>query len=265
MTWGLPQTNVQGDRARDSQRQKLYDAEKVLRGHQSAAAKRLLDGGPKVRTTGNVSIEACQQYVDHVTSSAAFQRRFGKQHVSVNHKSSGAATGSSAGIYLPPGGRNEAVILHEVAHALHDRLLTGYEAQCGPHSAWHGPVFAAMLLTLVEVQVGKEAAKALRASFSEHRVKYRPGLPFMPKPTKAVETRAEAAKKAAERRRAQQERANRPPSSLMLEEAVATIRKALAAGMLGEAGSKSRKDALATARRLEAHTADARLMAASRR
>lgn len=159
---------------RDNQRKRLYGAERVIWSHTSEAARRLLVDTERVPSTGNITIEACQDYVDHLTQSAWFQRRWGLLTIRVKHKTSGKATGGYGRISLPPFGRCEAVILHEVAHNLSDFTW----------NAPHGPEFAGMLLTLVEHRMGKDTATLLRRSYREHRV--RVSMRLVPDPTRPV-------------------------------------------------------------------------------
>jgi hypothetical protein len=228
----LPRVGNPGD-VRDNQRSKLYGAEHAWAGC-SPAAELLIEKGPRVAGTGNVSIDACQAYVDDLLSRSWFQRRWGRRTISVRHKVSGSATGSYGKIHLPPWSRTEAVILHELAHN-----LTPTER------AAHGPEFAGVYLELVRYAVGQDAYRAQRASFraarvrvsredvpepSQHRVrKPRPAprpvkVPPPPQPREVPAQRVAAAE---------------------------LIRQAVRAGEYGPAGSPARKAALATARRLD--------------
>lgn len=232
--------------ARDNQKKRVYDAEDALPSFASKAAERLLRNGPKVASTGNLSIEACQAYVDHITSSAWFQTRWGKRAFSVRHKVYGRATGGWNKVTLPPWARTEHIILHEMAHSL-------VPDSC----ADHGPEFAATLLTLVRYAMGAEHAATLRASYKEHRVKYRSGVASVPKPgSKPVVPRAEqqrrAAAKKAEEKAAEAERLRRRLNNPEVRAAAAqTIKQAVEDGWYGPPGSPARRQALATARTIE--------------
>lgn len=159
---------------RDNQKQRLYNAEDSLRSLHSETATRLLIDAPRVPSTNNISIEACQAYVDHLTQSAWFQRRWGRRKMRVVQKTYGKSTGGYGKIALPPWGRCESVILHEVAH----------ELTIGARIADHGPEFAGVLLTLVEHRMGKDAAAVLRERFKTYRV--RKSMALVPKPTRDV-------------------------------------------------------------------------------
>lgn len=232
--------------ARDNQKKRLYTAEDALPSFASKAADRLLKNGKKVESTGNLSIEACQAYVDHLASSAWFQSRWGRRQFTVRHKTYGRATGGWNRVTLPPWARTEHIILHEVAHSL------------VPHDAAdHGPEFAATLLTLVRYAMGAEHAATLRESYREHRVKYRAGMASVPKPgTHSVVPRGEqeAKKRAAaqaEKERAAEARKRRLNSAERREDAAALLRTAIEEGWYGPTGSTTRRQALGVVRTLE--------------
>lgn len=228
-------TTTRYGRARDTQRQRIYDAGECWKGESRAAARLLGPAGPKVPSTGNVTTEACQEYVDEVCGARWFQSRWGKRRIPVTFKAWGDATGGHLGggdISLPPWARSEGTILHELAHCL------------TPHKyAPHGPEFAGILLTLVRYQVGAEAARQHRQRYREHRVRW--SMAAVPE----VDVRMVASKSAAqERARAA---AAKPPNRADLEEAAAVIRRAARAGLLGAAERKPRQHAMDTARLLE--------------
>lgn len=153
-------------KVRDTQRQRLYDAERAATLTPSDTARRLMIDAPRVPSTGAVTVEACQQYIDHLCQSAWFQRRWGLRKFTARHKAYGSATHTSGWgggiVSLPPWARDEWVLLHEVAHG-----LTGY-SDC----AAHGPEFAGVFLTLVEHRMGKSAGASLREAFKAKRVRY---------------------------------------------------------------------------------------------
>jgi putative metallohydrolase (TIGR04338 family) len=161
---------------RDNRRQRLYDAERVLRGLRvSAAARRHLTDSirhstDKMSVPGSInlvpmiypSVASTQDYVDAVISTAWFRRRWGFRRIPVEHsKGRGSVAWSTGTIAISCSHRrSEAVILHEIAHRL-----------TSPTAAHHGPEFAGILLTLVKHVMGAEHAKALRTSFREHKVR----------------------------------------------------------------------------------------------
>lgn len=216
-------------RPRDNQRQRVYDAEPALDPFSSKAGKHMLSA--ERLSTGNVSIPAVQTYVDDLCRANWFQSRWGRVSRYVRHKAYGRATGGGYNITLPPWGRQERVILHELAHTL---TPSKYAA--------HGPEFAGVLLTLVQFQLGAEARRALRAEFTEHRV--RVSLVAVPDPGahRVVTATERAAKVAVERQR--------EVTTAQREVAADILRRAAAQGLFGPAGRKPRVHALEAARRL---------------
>lgn len=152
---------------RDSQRGKVYKAERVIR---TANAQKF------------ESIEEIQKYCDRITRSAHWRKLFeanGRfmmegRYVVVSPKHHGRATGGDSwkikyrskrrkmtpigGIELPKWAWNVPVVLHELAHVA--------------ASGKHGRMFARTYLALVRRWMGKDAGKLLLASFRKHRVRY---------------------------------------------------------------------------------------------
>lgn len=77
------------------------------------------------------------------------------------------ARGGYSTINIPLWARNTRIVLHELAHTIHIR-------EGGARGAAHGWQYAAVFLKLVLYMAGREAHDALKASFKEHRVKFRP-------------------------------------------------------------------------------------------
>lgn len=196
---------------RDSQRQRLYDSEHVLRGvRASTAAKRHLTDSVRhsdVRviypdgTRGALyypSVESTQDYVDAVLASAWFRRRWGMRSITVGHSHGRGSSGGYGEVSMGvEHRRSEEVILHEIAHNLSS-------FSC----AYHGPEFAGVLLTLVKHVMGAEHAATLRASYRLHRVRY--SLSQVPAPDEARRRQADAR---AKRRGVVVPRATRTPTS----------------------------------------------------
>lgn len=182
-------------RTRDSQKSRLYRAERAAfdeNTRESAAAVRCLvpDSHAAVTTDFYPSVATTQAYVDAVRLSAAFQRRWGLVHLTVNPNHGYTSRGGYGDLNLTPyHRRSEAIILHEIAHN-----LVGRCARSGVDAADHGPEFAATLLELVKVVMGREHAATLRAAYSEHRVKYRAGMAIVPKPSAERLARAKRVK-----------------------------------------------------------------------
>lgn len=140
---------------KDSQRQKLYDAESSAKVWDSDLAKNFS------------SIEEIQKFVNKLISSAWFKKRFGQTSIAVKSKAGfGAdACGKTTGlIRFSLYSRSMLTVLHEVAHIIKKSGAGGS----------HGRFFARTLLELVEHIVGIEAARMLKKKFKQERVKYLP-------------------------------------------------------------------------------------------
>ncbi len=246
--FNLPTINAQGDRPRDTQRQRVYDAEGVLRTIRTdKAARRLLvdearllvqtgwHAGPIARDgkTYAPSIDDCQRYVDEVLRGAYVQRRWGQRTLTVGWKASGSDTCTGTHLALPPWSRHESVILHEIAHAL---TPDKYAA--------HGPEFAGVLLSLVRHRMGAEAGTRLCEAFRAQRA--RVSVAAVPAPTQPVVTAADRAAKA-ERL---EERLTRPSYRRAAADTVKALAGRQVQPVFGDVGSKSRRYAQDTARAL---------------
>lgn len=140
---------------KDMQRERLYKAERVLQpwlGHYE-------------------TIEEMQAYVDHLTTSAWFRRRWGGTFIKVryNHRAKRARAYGLQRLIEFPSGRwawHEAMLLHEVAHIVTD-MTYGY----GKVQA-HGREYAAIYVELVAHKMGAESVARLKAAFIEHKVKF---------------------------------------------------------------------------------------------
>lgn len=75
------------------------------------------------------------------------------------------ACGWSGGIKIPLWARNEAVVIHELAHTVTHR-------QHGYDTAAHGWQFCSVYLTLTLHAMGREAHDTLKRAFRENRVRY---------------------------------------------------------------------------------------------
>jgi putative metallohydrolase (TIGR04338 family) len=204
------------NRVRDSQKQRLYDAENSVW---------------PVRRNEFGSNDDAQKWVNDLTSSRWFRQRWRKQiRVEVGRNDGARAFGYM--IRSGVDGRNPPVYLHEVAHCI-----------TWDEGAAHGAEFAATMLLLVDHVIGKDKARELRAAYVKHKVKHRwaetQREPRYEVPTQAQEREQRAAK------------AQVLPSLLARQKAAETLRQAVSAGHFGSAGSKSRTHALATARALE--------------
>lgn len=207
-------------RARDNQRQRLYDAEQAARlrcpehsGHQTIANADL------------------QSYVDKVLAHRAVQARWGQRSIQVSLSHGGGRSWGGV-ITLGTWARNPWAILHEIAHEL---VAVRYRSV-----AAHGPEFAGVFLWLVQTFLGKHQADLLREEFRTHRV--RKTNKAIPAPTRTVVTQAERRTKQA---------AAKTRTMLTRVELAQEIRARVALGEFGAAGTKPRTHALATARLIE--------------
>lgn len=142
-------------RVRDSQRSKLYAAERA-------------SGIQTLGKLGKMTIAECDAFARKVLRSAYIRRRYDRAEriadwLQVEHgRGGGRAYAGMTTIRLGVWGRQPAVVLHEVAH-----LLTPSRA------AAHGWEFAAAMLDLVRAGMGVEAHDKLKAAYVEHKVRFR--------------------------------------------------------------------------------------------
>lgn len=210
---------------RDSQRERIYRAEHTIPGGWTNTL------GP---------LEAAQETVDRITTSRWFRSRWrmGEIKVAPSRSRASAWWAYPAEIRLPPAGRNLPTILHEIAH------LCGASALDGDVAA-HGQEFAATSLLLTERYRGADAAEALREAYRRERVIFLDARGLVPvKPRYEVESNAARAARA-------RASVQRPPLRAEAEVSARTIRRLASQGVFGEAGTKARTYALATARAME--------------
>jgi len=149
----------------DSQKNKLYTAERLFRG--------IYEGEIKKFSTQRVA----QEYVDEFIASEWVAQRFGKQEsvqVSLMSRTYCDSSQPQRKVRLSPWGMNEVVALHELCHILQ------------PHAVGtpHGRFFARNLLESVGYKLGSRAMGMLRDSYVTFRVK------CTPKPVYSKETKA---------------------------------------------------------------------------
>jgi len=142
---------------RDSQRQKLYDAELKVFGDST---------GRRPVEDDLATVAQMQAFVDKLMASAWWARRWPRVRCIEVRPGFGhsRATGSfwSKVVQMPKWARSRNVLVHEIAHCVSSPMEGGA----------HGWFFASNYLDLVEHVFGKATADELRASFKEHRVKY---------------------------------------------------------------------------------------------
>lgn len=142
-------------KTRDFQRKRVYDAEEIL----------------KDRSRRFETVEEIEAYTKKITRSRWFKKRWPRLkrldiwNGRANSRGLGSYRGLGWGVLrLPRWCRWESYILHELAH-----VVTGTQYKFVP---FHGREFCKNYLALIGRWMGKEAAKDLRQSFREHRVKW---------------------------------------------------------------------------------------------
>jgi len=199
-------------RPRDSQKQKLYSAERAIASE----------------TVGDGSIADVTLFVNKVLSSAVVRRNYPNTPTRLHVKDGRGtriARGGLGGLSLPAGwARKELVVLHEIAHALNSadaeyerRRKTDRAAReatergtnywrndfaarrkeiekCEPRAS-HGWQFASILLDLVRWFMGAEQERALKVAFRAHRVRFTAKKQLSPEQRQAAAYRLRAARK----------------------------------------------------------------------
>lgn len=155
-------------RPRDTQRQKVYDAEGAAFGY--APGHSVLATPFKGYGRSNLTLPQAEAFVAKVTGSAWFERHYGPRWRIVvkdgrGHRRATSTGGRLGTIQLPTWARMDWVILHEVAHNVTTHRL-------GDDAAWHGWQFAGTYLALVQHYLGADAAKALKAEFRRKKVRW---------------------------------------------------------------------------------------------
>lgn len=168
---------------RDSQKQRVYDAEQVIRG--------LLDTPIGTHDmTAEERRALAQKFINKVCKRKYVVRKYGSSviengrttgeriphipsvRLGANNKRRTATAWGSHTIELPPSKAGRwafcySVLIHELAHNF-ERKQNGYKY------AGHDWPFAAIYLDLVRNVMGREAYLALKRSFREHKVRTKP-------------------------------------------------------------------------------------------
>jgi len=135
----------------DSQRQKLYDAQRKVTGGETYS-----------------EMEEVAREVAGILSKAWWQRRYATGSVTLRpgngaRRASAKGNSVSGSLNLPKFGRCERTIIHELIH------LTVPV----PH-AWHGRLFASRYLEAVYWRLGDAAGDTLKEGYREENVKWHP-------------------------------------------------------------------------------------------
>lgn len=144
-------------RLRDSQRQKVYDAERILESYSQ-----------RVETVPE--IEAYLKYIwslKRVRDAFPAGTNYGPPRVKDGRRCR-RAKGGASDITMPRWARTQYIVVHEVSHSIQVRTY-GRRLDM----AWHGWQFCDIYLRLVLYVMGREAHDALKASFKAARVKFR--------------------------------------------------------------------------------------------
>lgn len=161
---------------RDSQRQRVYNAETMWRANHGT--------GEPLETVKDV-----ERFTRRVLSAKRVLKRWPFMHeraVEVRdgrRRSSSCAEGDGM-IRIIRNHRNAAVVLHELAHIIHYRGSKWYVTQeygmrppaPDEDPLWHQPhgyQFCRIFLDLVLLYMGKPAADGLKAAFKAQRVRYK--------------------------------------------------------------------------------------------
>lgn len=164
---------------RDTQRQRLYDAEQQVCGQlafAAAGARTVAVAGSSVTVPLEVrfgTLSAVAGYVTAVQARPAFAALFPRAAgVTLRVR---PRAGARAAHYEAP----DTIALHDSSPSLRELIVLHEVAHHGQHHDLppgppHGAAFAAALLRLVEAVVGPEVALLLTAAFAEHGVAFTP-------------------------------------------------------------------------------------------
>jgi len=147
---------------RDSQKSKLYKAEKVL----EQVSNRL------------ETLAEIEAYINLALNRAPIKSRYsrwtGGHLMILDGRGATFARGGQRIVKFPRWSRTQYIVLHELAHVIAQRKY-------GVYIAGHGRLFCEVYLNLVRFVMGVAAHDLLKASFKEHKVKFRPKRGTTPK------------------------------------------------------------------------------------
>ena len=220
---------------RDSQKSRHYAAERFL----YETGKTVIKLNSKIvpdltfNLTKQSSIHECQSYLNIICDQYWFRQRFGERKIYIQSGRGGGKAFGSSRITLGTWARNEAIILHELAHCL------------APHKAKHGAEFAGIFLFLVKNAFGADVAKQLRESYKTHRVRH--NNKAIPPINKSCLTNAQKSALARKNQRAEQQRKKelslKPLLTEEKEHLVRLLTRAINSGQFGEPKNKTRASA----------------------
>lgn len=165
--------NPQHYQVRDSQRGKLYVAERAIH-----------SDGRRFTT-----VEDMQAYVDKLIGSAWWKRRHNCKRLTVRPGYGHTRATCGGGIIqMPKWARIEAVLLHEMSHGVIQARYGNYRV------AAHGREYAAVFVELVGHMMGKDVADKLKASFRANKVKFTKARTMTPERRAALTQQLAAAR-----------------------------------------------------------------------
>ncbi len=147
----------QGMRPRDSQRQRVYDAENEV---------------PGFRTEDRLDeLSELNDWVLTVLASSWFKKHFPEtKYIDVEDgRGRQKACGGLSGIKMPRWSRSKMITLHEIAHVVTLRQAN----KAGTSVPWHGREFAMAYLALVRHFLGQAKHDQLLEQFRLKKVKYK--------------------------------------------------------------------------------------------
>jgi putative metallohydrolase (TIGR04338 family) len=219
---------------RDNQKSRHYAAERFLYDTGKTVIKLNSKIVPDLtfNLTKKSSIHDCQSYLDIVCDQFWFRQRFGERKIYIESGRNGGKAFGGRRITLGTWARNEAIILHELAH-------------CLTPNARHGAEFAGVFLFLVKNAFGADIAKQLRESYKTHRVKH--NNKAIPPINKNCLTRRQQSALARKNNRVEsQQKKQLLQKPILLEEQqhlIKLLTRAINSGQFGEPRSKSRASA----------------------
>ena len=165
-TWSMLKKRYDNGQ-RDSQMQKLYDAEYSL-----------IPCSPK----DNLSFDELITKIDEVVNDTWFRKKFGRLFsdtvLKVENASSRQNMAYAFGTDLlsfPPHFCNIPIILHELTHIIVDRLH--FVVNMNKNYTTHGRMFAFIYLELVKKFMGERSYTILKTGYKNFNVKYRNRIP----------------------------------------------------------------------------------------
>lgn len=173
---------------RDSQRQKLYDAE-------TAASFALWDRkNPPLPTVEDIAVYVQGLLLNRrVRAAFPFVASWSMKFIKV--KDGRGRTSACAGaseMSFPVGSRNPEMVIHEFAHLVHHYEKFSLSSEFRPRKGYfaaHGWRFAMIELELVRIVFGKARYDQLKAAFKKGRVRHRPPRVLSPEQRLALANR----------------------------------------------------------------------------